>query len=286
MSSNLIRRAAVAVVAIPTAVGLVYVGGWALTGLLAVLAALGSAELFRLADLGGIRPIEELGYVAAALVPVGVFAATSDGLDLGYGYLVFGAALYVMTTMALAVWRRGPDEGPLSSVAVTIFGVVYTGGMPAFLIILRHPAGPQTAWGATWLVFLPLAVVWICDSMAMAGGSTIGGPKLAPVVSPNKTWAGFITGSVSAGIVAPIYGMVFLERFAISLPAWQLVVFGVVVATVGQVGDLAESLFKRAVGTKDSGTAFPGHGGVLDRLDSLYWAIPVAAIFLILYGVI
>lgn len=286
MSSNLVRRAAVAVVAIPTAIGIVYVGGWALTGLLAVLAALGSAELFRLADHGGIRPIEELGYVPAALVPVGVFAATSDGLDLGYGYMVFGAALYLMTVMALAVWRRGPEDRPLSSVAVTIFGVVYTGGMPAFLVLLRHPSAPLASWAATWLVFLPLAVVWICDSMAMAGGSVIGGPKLAPVVSPNKTWAGFITGSVSAGIAAPIYGIVFLERFGISITMWQLVIFGVVVATVGQVGDLAESLFKREVGAKDSGTAFPGHGGVLDRLDSLYWAIPVAAILLTLYGVI
>ncbi|MEJ2237267.1 MAG: phosphatidate cytidylyltransferase [Gemmatimonadales bacterium] len=286
MSSNLIRRAVVAVVAIPTAIGVVYVGGWALTGLLAVLAALGSAELYRLADLSGIRPVEEVGYVAAALLPVGVFAATSDGLYLGYRYLVLAAAVYVITVMAIAVWRRNPEDRPLSSVAVTILGVVYAGGMPAFLIILRHPPGPLTAWGATWLVFLPLAVVWICDSMAMAGGSAIGGPKLAAVVSPNKTWAGFITGSVAAGIVAPIYGVVLLERFDISLHAWQLVVFGVIVATVGQVGDLAESLFKREVGVKDSGTAFPGHGGVLDRLDSLYWAIPVAVILLILYDVI
>ncbi len=114
----------------------------------------------------------------------------------------------------------------------------------------------------------------------------IGGPKLAAVVSPNKTWAGFISGSLSGAVVAPVFGRVFLERFGISPDLWQLVVFGIVVATVGQVGDLAESLFKREVGAKDSGTFFPGHGGVLDRLDSLYWAIPTAAILLILYGTI
>jgi phosphatidate cytidylyltransferase len=286
MSSNLIRRIVVAAIAIPTAIAVVYVGGWALTGLLAVFAALGSAELYRLADRKGMRPIEDLGYVAAALLPVGVFAATSDGLDLGYRYLVFGGAVYVMAVMAFAVWRRAPDDGPISAVAITIFGVIYAGGMPAFLILLRHPPAPLSAWGATWLVFLPLTVVWICDSMAMASGSMIGGPKLAAVVSPNKTWAGFISGSLSGAVVAPVFGRVFLERFGISPDLWQLVVFGIVVATVGQVGDLAESLFKREVGAKDSGTFFPGHGGVLDRLDSLYWAIPTAAILLILYGTI
>ncbi len=261
-------------------------GGWALAALLAILGAVGSGELFRLARRGGVRPFEGAGYVASALLPVGVFAATADGLDLGYGYLFLAGAVYLAAVMTLAVWRRPPDGQPLAAVAVTVFGVIYTGGMPTFMILLRHPPGPLTAWGATSLVFLPLAVVWICDSMAMAGGSIIGGRKLAPVVSPNKTWAGFIVGSVSGAVVAPLYGAILLESFAISASVWQLVVFGVVVATVGQVGDLAESLFKREVGAKDSGTFFPGHGGVMDRLDSLYWALPTAVILLVSYGIV
>ncbi len=120
----------------------------------------------------------------------------------------------------------------------------------------------------------------------MTFGSMIGGPKFAPVVSPNKTWSGTIAGSLSGAVVAPVYFLIFLDRFSFDLSIPQLIVFGFVVSSVGQIGDLAESLFKREVGTKDSGTFFPGHGGILDRFDSLYWAIPTAVILLRLYRVI
>jgi phosphatidate cytidylyltransferase len=122
--------------------------------------------------------------------------------------------------------------------------------------------------------------------MAMTGGSIIGGPKLAPVVSPNKTWSGTISGSVVSVVLAPVYGKLLLEPVGIHIEIWQLALFGLVVSSVGQLGDLAESLFKREVGVKDSGTFFPGHGGVLDRLDSLYWAIPTAVILLTAFGTI
>ncbi|UCD25463.1 MAG: phosphatidate cytidylyltransferase [Gemmatimonadota bacterium] len=286
MSSNMIRRVSVAAVAIPTAIVVVYTGGWALAGLLSVFAGLGAAEVFKLAERAGIRPLKELGYVGAAAIPVTVFAASADGLGLDYQYILFAAPVFVIAVMAHAVFKRSPEEKPLAAVSITVFAVIYTSGLLAFLILLRHPPVPLTAWGATWLVFLPLTVVWVCDSMAMTFGSMIGGPKFAPVVSPNKTWSGTIAGSVSGGVVAPIYFWIFLNRFPFDLSLPQLIVFGVVVSSVGQVGDLAESLFKREVGTKDSGTFFPGHGGILDRFDSLYWAIPTAALLLRIYGVI
>lgn len=284
MSSNMIRRIVVAVVAVPAAVMVVYVGGWALSGALAVLAGVGAAELYRMAARSGVQAMKELGCLGAALAPLMVFAGRLDGLDLGYRYLVFGGPLLLMVVMAFAVMRRTPGDRPLAAVAVTVFGTLYAGGLLAFLVLLRHPRDPVSAWGATWLVFLPLTVVWVCDSAAMALGSVIGGPKFAPVVSPNKTWAGAISGTLAGGIVAPIYGLVLLNRFGSELGLMQLVVFGLVVSSVGQIGDLAESLFKREVGVKDSGGFFPGHGGVLDRLDSLYWAIPAATLLLRAFG--
>jgi len=286
MSSNMIRRVSVAAVAIPTAIAVVYIGGWALSALLSVFAALGTAEVYKLAERAGVRPLKEPGYVGAALIPVTVFAATADGLGLGYRYLLFAIPVFMIAVMAHAVFSRTPDEKPLTSVSITVFAVLYTSGLLAFLILLRHPPAPLSAWGATWLVFLPLTVVWVCDSMAMTFGSMIGGPKFAPTVSPNKTWSGTIAGSLSGGIVAPVYFFIFLDRFSFDLSLPQLIVFGLVVSSVGQIGDLAESLFKREVGTKDSGTFFPGHGGILDRFDSLYWAIPMAALLLRVYGVI
>lgn len=280
MSSNLIRRVLVAGVAVPAALAVVYVGGWALAAALGGLAFAGAMELYRLAEQSGMRPLRGPGLALAALGPGAAFAATPYGLGLDARTMLLAGSAALLLVLMFAVWQRAPGQRPLSSAATTVFGVCYASGLLSFLVMLRHPVAPVTAWAGTWLVFLPLAVVWICDSMAMAGGSLIGGPKLARVVSPNKTWAGAIAGSSVSMIVAPVYGWLILERVGIHLAVWQLVAFGLAVSAAGQVGDLAESLFKREAGVKDSGTFFPGHGGVLDRLDSLYFAIPTAVILL------
>jgi phosphatidate cytidylyltransferase len=131
---------------------------------------------------------------------------------------------------------------------------------------------------------LPLVVTWACDTAAMAAGRLVGGPKLAPVLSPNKTWAGAIGGTGGAVVATIAYGPLVLDRVAFGLPQWQLVVIGFAIALAAQVGDVAESLFKREVGVKDSSSLLPGHGGVLDRLDSLYFVAPVAAGLFRIFG--
>ncbi|MDH3496598.1 MAG: phosphatidate cytidylyltransferase [Gemmatimonadota bacterium] len=285
MASSLPRRIAVAAVGIPTALGLVYVGGWILAAVLAVVGVLGTHELFRLARAKDVRPLGLLGYAAAALAPLALFGILNDRLlpPLWIGY---AAIAWVIAIMAGAVFRRPPASGPLAAVAVTVFAPAYTGLLPSFLLVIRHGNAAASPWAATWLVFLPLVVTWVCDSMAMAGGALIGGPKFAPVVSPNKTWAGTVTGSVSAGLVAPVYGWLALRPHDLHPGVVQLVLLGILLSALGQVGDLAESLFKREAGVKDSGTVFPGHGGVLDRFDSLYWVLPGAAALLALYGIL
>jgi phosphatidate cytidylyltransferase len=181
---------------------------------------------------------------------------------------------------------RGPGARPLEAAAITVFAALYTGGLPSFLLLLRHSERLPSDWAATWLVFLPLVVTWVSDSLAMAGGSAIGGPKLAPVLSPRKTWAGAVSGAVGAFVLAPAYGALLLAPLGIGIHPWRLAVFGLAISVVGQLGDIAESLFKRQAGLKDSGTFFPGHGGVLDRFDSLYWVIPAAALLLSVFGTV
>lgn len=283
MSPSMVRRVAVAAVAIPAALGLVRLGGWALVSALAVLAVLGTLELFRLAEARGTWPFRVLGAAAAALASPAAYGLILRRLEPGV--LTFGMVGWVIVVMAAAVWRRSPDRAPLGAITATLFAPLYTGVLPAFLLLIRHGA-VSAPWAATWLVFLPLVTVWICDSAAMTAGGLIGGPKLAPVVSPNKTWSGTVAGSLSAAIVAPVFGVLFLMPQGITIGVARLALFGVVVASVGQVGDLAESLLKREAGAKDSGAVFPGHGGVLDRLDSLYWALPTGAAMLTLYGVL
>jgi len=259
------------------------VGGWPLVATLALLAALGTLELFRIAEARGTRPFSLPGAVAAALMPAATYGVLLGRLEPRW--VAFALAGWLVVVMGAAVLRRAPDRGPLGAITATVFAPLYTGLLPAFLLLYRHGAvsGP---WAATWLVFLPLVTVWICDSAAMAAGTAFGGPKFAPVVSPNKTWSGTIAGSLAGAVVAPVFGLLFLVPQGVTVGGARLALFGLVVASVGQVGDLAESLLKREAGVKDSGTAFPGHGGVLDRLDSLYWALPTGAALLALYGVL
>ncbi len=181
---------------------------------------------------------------------------------------------------------RGPERRPLEAVAVTVFGALYASALLAFVVAIRHgPHSDAHPRGSAALVALPLVVTWVGDTCAMAAGALVGGPKLAPVLSPRKTWAGAVGGVVGAVVAALIYGPLVLTRVALGLTVWQLLVAGVVLAVAAQVGDVAESLFKREAGVKDSSSLFPGHGGVLDRLDSVYFVLPVSAGLFRLFGV-
>ncbi len=280
MAHHLVRRVTVAAIGIPATIGLLYLGGWALTAALAVLGALGALELYRLAASQRVRALVLLGCLGAALFPVGAWLMRPSGYALEPRWFAFLLAFWLIGVVGAAAATRRPDQGPTAAVGVTVLGALYAGGLPAFLLLLRHAELPLGAWGGTALAGLPLVITWICDSLAMAGGALLGGPKLAPVLSPAKTWSGAMVGSLGALITAPLYGRWVMEPLGVSLSPTLLVACGAAVAALGQVGDVAESLFKREAGVKDSGALFPGHGGVLDRLDSLYWAIPAVALIL------
>jgi phosphatidate cytidylyltransferase len=282
MASNMTRRVAVAAVGIPAALGVVRLGGWPLVAALSVFAALGTLELFRLATARGVRPFTVLGVAAAAAVPAIIFGLLRGTIPPLWA--AFVAVGWLITGMAAAVLRRPPDAGPLGAISVTVIAPVYT-GLIGFILVFRHGA-VAAPWAATWLVFLPLVCVWVCDSAAMQVGSMIGGPKFAPVVSPKKTWSGTIAGSLAATAAGPVFTVLLLRRAGVELSLPAAAVFGFVVASLGQAGDLAESLLKREAGVKDSGGVFPGHGGVLDRFDSLYWALPTGAALLTAFGVL
>jgi phosphatidate cytidylyltransferase len=285
MSNNMTRRLAVAAVGIPVAAGVVYLGGWVLAVLLAVFGVVGALELYRLGGRTGVQPLTTVGALGAGLIPLVALATMSaGGAHLGPMSVLFGAVSWFILAVGLAAASRRPDERPLASVALTVFAALYAGGLPAFILLLRHAPGLSREAG-TAVVFLPLVITWVGDSLAMFGGKWLGGPKLAPVLSPNKTWSGAVSGAVGAVVLAPLYGLLVLSPVGVHVPSWQLIVLGLALSIVGQSGDVAESLFKREAGVKDSGTFFPGHGGVLDRFDSLYWVLPATAVLLTLFGV-
>jgi phosphatidate cytidylyltransferase len=283
MASNLTQRIAFAVIAIPIALGVVYVGGWLLVAVVAAAGALGARELYDFAERQGIEPLRRTGLVSAALLPVGAYLNVTHGGALeAWGW--FLAGLWLVVVLGVALWRRLPSQRPFAATSATLFGVLYPAGLATFLIPIRHGAHGLYSWAGAWMVFTPLVVTWIGDSVAMAGGKAIGGPKLWPAISPGKTWAGSVTGLGGAIATPPLLNLLILERVGVALPLTEALLFGLVLGIVGQVGDLAESLYKREVGVKDSSSLIPGHGGVLDRFDSLYFVLPFAAAMYRLFG--
>lgn len=288
MDSNLVRRIGFAAIAIPLALALVWYGGLPLALLLAAAGALGARELFDLAARLDIHPVRPLGLAtAAALAPIAYAALV--GPDFRAWILSawpYAAGLWVIILLTWVLAVRGPGDKPLSAASVTLLGVAYTGALPAFLVAIRHTQYSLRSWTGAWLVFFPLVVTWVCDTAAMFGGRAFRGPKLAPTVSPGKTRSGGTAGLVGGLLVAPLFGALVFPQVGLEVPLWQLLVIAGVLSLVGQLGDLAESLFKREAGVKDSSRLIPGHGGVLDRFDSLYFVIPTAAALYRLFGVI
>jgi phosphatidate cytidylyltransferase len=288
MDSELVRRVGFAVVAIPLVLVVVWYGGLPLAGLLAVAGALGTGELFGLAERGGTRPARALGMATAAVIPLVTYLALSRpsvGAAVG-GAGVYAAGLWLLLLLTWALVARSPADRPLEAVSATLLGVLYAGGLPAFLLFIRHRQLPLQSGAGVCLVAFPLVVTWVCDTAAMFGGRTFGGPKLVPTVSPGKTRSGTVTGVVGALAIAPVFSAWIFPRVGIEMSLWQALTVAGVLSVVGQVGDLAESLFKREAGVKDSSRLIPGHGGVLDRLDSLYFVMPVTAAMYRLFGVI
>lgn len=166
-------------------------------------------------------------------------------------------------------------EGGFSRTHPLAFGVPYLGVGAVALIWLRHP---QASGGVNVIVLL--LIVWSSDIGAYMVGRAIGGPRLAPAISPGKTWSGAVGGLIAAAITG-LLAATFLTHGA---PSWRPGVFAVLLGVVSQAGDLFESQVKRHFGVKDSGSLIPGHGGLLDRLDAVLTAAPAAALLALMLG--
>lgn len=269
--SNLLLRVLTAVIGVPLIVGVTYLGGEAFVALVAVAALASQYELYGLAEQGGTRPLKWLGLL------LGLIAIFAHMGIWGVHLLVLGVLLILATT------PFRDDDRPLASAATTIFGVVYPAALLAFLIPLRMGGGPGLSEAdAFWLTLTVFLLVWSADTFAYFVGKAIGKHPLAPKVSPKKTWEGAVGGAVGAIVVAAVLRLTLLDF----LPWGHLLVVALVCGALSQIGDLAESKMKRAVGAKDSGTLLPGHGGLLDRLDALILAVPLVYVYLALVGVL
>jgi len=292
VSSELARRVAFGVVAAPIAIAIVIYGGAPLAALLAVASALGAWEFFRIARAAGETPFDDVGIALAGLLPLLVHARYLRLYDPN-GKLspVEIAAIVILALLTLAIWARGVSGKPMSAVGSTLLGVAYTGGMLSFGYAVRYheyafaPANVSLAGRSLslpsggLLLLLPLITTWASDTGAYAVGRALGRHKLIPAVSPGKTVEGAIGGLLASMLVAWALTQ-FLLRPAAQLDfRWRplgAIAVGAVISVAAQLGDLAESLFKREAGVKDASNIIPGHGGVLDRVDSLLFVLPIS----------
>lgn len=274
--SDLTRRVLFALVGAPLTVALIYIGGWVFAAALGAVAAIGAWELLRMARAGGAEPLEVPGIVLAAAIPLAVHASY-----LGvFNVTLTAAVLVFLSLLAAVIWARGVERKPLVSFSVTLAAIIYP-SLVAYMYPLRYHEYAVGALAGTILVMFPVAVTWATDTGAYAFGRMLGKHKLIPAVSPAKTIEGAIGGLLVAIVGAWLYSHFLLRPFAqLGLSPTGLVIFGISIGIVGQLGDLAESLLKRDAGVKDSSKLLPGHGGILDRFDSLLFVLPVAYLLL------
>jgi len=266
------ERSAIALLLFPLIAWVIADGSWLYEVSIAGILSLAAYEYGSLFYAGGYRP-------SKPLLIVGVAAIVLIRANFGFEYdhlLLAGIGLSAMTWHVIDFERGAPKSG--TDFALTFSGILYIGWIGAFFITIRHlPDG-------LWWFLLSLMSIWIADSAALLFGRRFGRHKLAPRVSPNKTWEGYLAG-IGMGILGGA-GLALLWRIGAGplagLNAMSGAIIGGAVSTIAPIGDLGVSMFKRQFGEKDSGALLPGHGGALDRIDTWLWSAVIGYFLAIL----
>jgi phosphatidate cytidylyltransferase len=268
--SDLLTRFAASVVMIAVACVAIFVGGW----LFRLLVAAGAAVM--ILEWGDMHRLKRgYSYFALGLLVVTLLAAAQYLYPVGEIDVIEGAEAVSVSTfqeawLGFAAVAAAALAALIASRRVGLgWGMLYI-GIPSFALLV-------IGWADIYLVFWLMLVTWATDIFAYFAGRSIGGPKLAPKISPNKTWAGLIGGMAGAAVV----GALAAWLFGISAELPDFLWLGAPMGLLAQLGDLYESRVKRRLGVKDSGTLLPGHGGVLDRLDGLLPVILATFVVLI-----
>lgn len=296
-------------IGIPIVLAAVWLGGWFFFSFVCLAIVGAMLEFYWIAEAKGARPHKVLGIVFGLLFAFVFFHGTTDmfvmnalGIQYSYGALYFVRAvsfaivIALLVAICLIVEMRRSDSSPLLNNSSTILGVMYVGFFLSSLVGIRQlfggdplvstmatsapgfDAGSDLSISGAYMLMAVLVSIWICDSAAYYVGRAFGRHKLAPKISPKKTWEGAVGGAVFA-----IASMIGFQEFLLGfLSIADAIVLGLIVGVLGQVGDLAESHFKRDAGVKDSSQLIPGHGGVFDRLDSLMFVSPLVYAYIVI----
>ncbi|UCG50634.1 MAG: phosphatidate cytidylyltransferase [Candidatus Latescibacterota bacterium] len=270
LNSSIFLRVAASVVFIPCFIIITNTGGYHFLLLIDAVIFVGMWEFYRMMEAKGIRPYKMIGILCSLVLSWYVFFR--NGV-----YANLFLTLVLVTLMCLELTRK-ETKMAVNHIAITVLGVIYIGFLGSHLIMLREfPLAINLDYGmGSSFVFLAFIVTWAGDTGAYIVGSAVGKRPLIPRISKKKTKEGSIGGlmfSIGAALVAK-------ETFADYLGLWQALTLGFLAGVLGQLGDLFESLIKRDVETKDASEMIPGHGGILDRFDSLLFTSPIIYYFI------
>jgi phosphatidate cytidylyltransferase len=269
------QRATSAAILVPVLLVVLAVGGVVLAAAVAVVTVFAAREAFALLRDAGHQTLPLLGTALALTV---IVDATFPAVFEGSGVLLMAIGIVLVSVASFA--KPDPKEG-LTTWMATVFGAIYV-SLLAFIVRLGHvapvvPAGaPFEALGAErgWILLLLLAV-WAYDTGAFLVGRQFGRERFLTHISPSKTYAGLVGGIAASTVVVGIL------LWGLGQSPFHALLLGPLTALAAQAGDLAESMLKRAAGAKDSGTLIPGHGGMLDRVDSFLFAAPVVTLYVV-----
>ncbi|HET7875549.1 MAG TPA: phosphatidate cytidylyltransferase [Methylomirabilota bacterium] len=255
--AGLAKRLGSTLILLPLFVAIVVYGPpWLFGTMVVLVAAAGQWEFTGMFERGGIRTFRLLGLVGGILVTASFALPVSERLAL---------TAVLLGVLTAALWRPARSGIDWEPAAVTIAGICYVNWLMGYAFWLRDlPSGTQ------WVLLL-VWVTWMGETAAYLVGSTLGRHKLAPVVSPRKT----VEGAAAQVVVSVLSAIAAAVWFFSGMSALSAALVGAVLGVAGQVGDLVESALKRSVGVKDTGWIIPGHGGLLDRMDSLLFNTPV-----------
>lgn len=279
--SNLTQRVLTAVVGVPLLYFIFYLGGIPFLILILLVILFGNIELFKLLEAKGIQTERELGIAFSLALGIAAY--------FGYFYfaVVFSFAVIIIFLLAL---RRQDLSNAIIALSTGLFAIIYIGWFLSHAILLRNidhnlnlKTYVETVQGHSdigfFYIFLVVSCTFLNDTGAYFIGRWKGKRKLIPHVSPGKTLEGTIGGIISSAIAAIVGNLIFKSPIEYH---W-VVLFGLVIGIVAVLGDLTESLIKRSAEAKDSGGILPGHGGILDRFDSLIFTFPVSYYMVLLY---
>lgn len=242
-----------------------------------LLALLGVNEFYDAAANAGYKPIKAIGFIACAGILLiglnGNINWVSTYVDLFKSINYFSFCIFVIIVILFAIMIFLHDKYTLNDIALTVFGIFYVIFLFAFVILTRNLANGSYL---IWLVFIG---AFATDTAAYFAGSYLGRNKFLPAISKNKTMEGAVGGVLGCIAVTVLYGML-INRYIPSIALHHYVIIGVLNGIISQIGDWAASSIKRYVNIKDYGRIMPGHGGVLDRFDSILFTAPVVYFYI------